>query len=94
MPNPEDEHSPIKVSFNDARSFIRSLRKQHKDFTLDLPTLAQLKTALQVSTEIVSMGKEWTQEGWIYDPILNKVDKHPKSGATAAFRVVKNSSEL
>lgn len=87
----ENEKSPQKLTINDAKAFVRFMRKRTGTQSLNLPTLEQLKIAQQTN-QIVMMGKEWTQEGWIYDPILQKVNKHPKSQEVAAFRLVDNTS--
>lgn len=89
MSSPENPNESKSVTFNEAREYIRWLRKKSKNQDLDLPTLAQLKAAK--NTGIYFGGKEWTKEGWVYDPILDKVDKHPKSDVMAFFRVVDNS---
>lgn len=89
MNTPENFNKSQSVRLNEAREYIRWLRKKSKNQEYDLPTLAQLKIAK--NTGIYFGGKEWTKEGWIYDPILDKVEKHPKSGEIAFFRVVDNS---
>ncbi len=84
----EDENQPTIVSLNEARAYIRWLSKMEKKKYI-LPTLVQLK-AVKESGAAFLAGKEWTLEGWIYDPILDKTEKHPKFSDRAAFRVVED----
>lgn len=90
MEKRENDSQPREVTFEEAQAYVQWLSQKH-GVVYTLPTLEQLKAA-QSTNQIVMFGKEWTKEGWVYNPILKTVVKKPTSTLKASFRVVKHSS--
>ena len=88
MKNKEQDNQPVKKTLFEVTAYFAWLSAQ-PEFTYSLPSLAQLQKAKKKG-DFVLMGKEWTSEGWIHDPILNQTDKNPTAATTASFRWVKS----
>ncbi len=77
----------MPVTFETAQAFCRWASQQSGE-RLGLPSEAQLTFALYQGA-IVTLGLEWTNEGYIMDGDTLSCDRSPNPGATAYFRLVK-----
>ena len=83
-----DPSASDRVDLDKARTYVGRLGDK-EDVELALPSLSQLRLGFE-GGYIISMGPEWTNEGFIYDPDKNSVDQEPGEGAVACFRLVLN----
>ena len=87
--NPLENNNQSKVvTLEQAQAFLKWRSNQDRT-NYQLPSADQLKYALSRSL-ITAIGREWTSEGWIYDPKQDKLNKNPGRIATAFFRAVIN----
>ena len=85
----QPDESEYQITLTLARAAVLGMRMQERDTSYRLPTVAEAKY-MKMSPGITFLGKIWTEEGWIYDPILDKVEEHPKLTDTATVHMVRN----
>ncbi len=78
---------PAPVTFETAQAFCRWASSQSGE-RLSLPSEAQLTAALYQGV-VVTLGPEWTNEGYIMDGDTLSCNKSPEPGATAYFRPIR-----
>jgi hypothetical protein len=90
MKNPESEYEePVQLSLIEIQLFLQYLHGGDKETlrVLDLPTQTQLIRGLETGLIEITQ-KEWTREGYIYDPVSNTFEMEPKVDSRAGFRLV------
>lgn len=78
---------PVLVTFETAQAFCRWASSQSGE-RLGLPSEAQLTAALYQGV-VVTLGPEWTSEGYILDGNTLSCNQSPEPGATAYFRPIR-----